>query len=344
MNAHKPLNVFDKERLAREQLPAAVRDYIAASAHDEVTLARNRSAFEKISIRPRVLVDVERIDTSTTVLSQSVSAPILIAPTGYHQFVCPQAEIATATAASAANTILVTSTSSSRAIEDIAVVAAPLWFQLYLFRDRERSAAMVQRAQAAGCRALVLTVDSARWGRKERSLRTENELPWHAGNLATLPPSAREEYPHGAPATWADVQWLRERTELPIVIKGILTAEDAATAVSHDIQAIGISNHGGRQLDGSISSIEALPEVIEAVRGRCEVYLDGGIRRGTDVLKALALGARAVLVGRPVLWGLAVNGAEGATDVLRMLREELAWAMALAGRPDIARIDRGLLR
>ena len=264
---------------------------------------------------------------------------------GQHAFACPDAEIATAAAASAANTVFVASISSSRSIEEIAAAAAgPVWFQMYLFfRDRGRSEAMIQRAQAVGCRAIVLTVDSPRWGRKERNMRTEDDLPWQIGNLAALPPS-RYRYPDGAPATWADVEWLRTITGLPIVIKGILTAQDAALAADHGAQAVVVSNHGGRQLDGAVASIDALAEVVAAVDGRCEVYLDGGIRRGTDVLKSLALGARAVLVGRPILWGLAVNGSQGAAGILRLLQEELACAMALSGRPTIGSIDPKLVR
>jgi 4-hydroxymandelate oxidase len=341
----KALNVFEYEQLARQKLSPETWAYIAAGAEDEVTLARNRSSFERLALRPNLLVDVERIDTSTTVLGQSVSAPILIAPMGQHAFACPDAEVATAAAAAAANTIFVASISSSRSIEEITAAAAgPVWFQMYLFcRDRDRSEVMIRRAQAAGCRAIVLTVDSPRWGRKERNMRTEDDLPWQVGNLAALPPS-RYRYPEGAPATWADVEWLRTITGLPIVIKGLLTAEDAALAANHGAQAVVVSNHGGRQLDGAVASIDALAEVVAAVAGRCEVYLDGGIRRGTDVLKSLALGARAVLVGRPVLWGLAVNGAHGAAEILRLLQEELACAMALSGRPTIRSIDRQLVR
>jgi isopentenyl diphosphate isomerase/L-lactate dehydrogenase-like FMN-dependent dehydrogenase len=339
------LNVFGYEQLAQQKLAPAVWDYIAAGAEDEVTLARNRSAFERLALRPSLLVDVEQIDTSTTVLGQSIAAPILIAPMGQHGFVCPEAEIATVTAASAAGTILIASISASRPIEDIvAATTGPVWFQMYLFhRDRERSAAMIRRAAAAGCRAIVLTVDSPRWGRKERSLRSEDALPWQIGNLAGLPPS-QWRYLDGAPATWADVRWLQSLTTLPIVIKGILTAEDAALAVQHGAAAVVVSNHGGRQLDGAMASIDALPEVVAAAAGRCEVYLDSGVRRGTDALKSLALGARAVFVGRPVLWGLAVDGAQGAADVLQMLKDELAWAMALCGRPTVGSIDRALVR
>jgi len=344
VNEPKLLNVFDYEYMARELLQPATWDYISAGADDEVTLATNRSSFERIVFRPNLLVDVSRVDTSTTVLGHSISAPILIAPTGQHAFVTPDAEIATATAASAANTVLVASTSSSRSIEEIAAAATcPVWFQLYLFRDRDRSEAMVRRAEATGCRAIVLTVDSPRWGRKERSLRTEDDLPWRNGNLSALPPS-KCEYLDGAPATWVDFEWLRRLTNLPLVIKGILTAEDAVLAANHGAEAVVVSNHGGRQLDGAIASIEALPEIVAAVDDKLEVYLDSGIRRGTDVLKSLALGARAVLIGRPVLWGLAVHGSQGATEILRMLKNELAWAMALSGRPSIRSINRDLVR
>jgi 4-hydroxymandelate oxidase len=344
VNEPKLLNVFDYEYMARELLQPATWDYISAGADDEVTLATNRSSFERIVFRPNLLVDVSRVDTSTTVLGHSISAPILIAPTGQHAFVTPDAEIATATAASAANTVLVASTSSSRSIEEIAAAATcPVWFQLYLFCDRDRSEAMVRRAEATGCRAIVLTVDSPRWGRKERSLRTEDDLPWRNGNLSALPPS-KCEYLDGAPATWVDFEWLRRLTNLPLVIKGILTAEDAVLAANHGAEAVVVSNHGGRQLDGAIASIEALPEIVAAVDDKLEVYLDSGIRRGTDVLKSLALGARAVLIGRPVLWGLAVHGSQGATEILRMLKNELAWAMALSGRPSIRSINRDLVR
>jgi 4-hydroxymandelate oxidase len=341
----KLLNVFEYEQLARQKLDPAVWDYITAGAEDEVTLARNRASFERLAIRPTQLVDVEQIDTSTTVLGQSVAVPILIAPMGQHGFVCPEAEVATAIAASAAGTVLVASISGSRAIEEITAAATgPVWFQMYLFyRDRQRSEAMIRRADTAGCRAIVLTVDSPRWGRKERSLRTEDELAWQVGNLAGLPPS-QYRYLDGAPATWADVDWLRTITTLPIVIKGILSAADATLAVRHGAAAVVVSNHGGRQLDGAVASVDALPEIVAAAAGRCEVYLDSGVRRGTDVLKSLALGARAVLVGRPVLWGLAVNGSQGAAEVLRLLQAELAWAMALSGRPTVASIDRELVR
>ena len=215
--------------------------------------------------------------------------------------------------------------------------------EIYLYPERPRSEALVRRAEAAGCRALVLTVDAPQFGRKERSLRSEDQFDWpEAANLAGLPAPTLEA-PRGAPATWADVDWLQSITRLPIVLKGLLTAEDAAMAAAHGVAGVVVSNHGGRQLDGAIAGIEALPEVVAAAGDRCEIYLDGGVRRGTDVLKALALGARAVMIGRPVLWGLAVGGADGVFDVLEMLKGELALAMALCGRPTLADIDASLI-
>jgi 4-hydroxymandelate oxidase len=270
----------------------------------------------------------------------------MIAPSGQHGAICGEAECATAKAAGRACLGMVASSGSNRTIEDIAAAATtPLWMQLYLFPDRPRTVALLQRAETAGCRAIVLTVDSPRWGRKERSLRSEDQFDWPAqGNLADLPPATAVWPDGGAPATWADVDWLRTVTRLPILLKGILTAEDAALAVEHGVAGIVVSNHGGRQLDGVPASIDALPEVAAAADGRCEIYLDGGVRRAVDVLKALALGARAVMIGRPILWGLAVDGAAGAYNILDILKRELASAMALSGRPSLADIDRSLVR
>jgi len=340
-----PLNLFDYEALAKQRLHPAVWDYIASGAADEITAAENRRAFDRVAIRPRMLADVSRIDTATSVLGKTVAAPILIAPTGNHGAICQEAECATAEAAGRAGVAMAAATGSNRTIEEIAAAATdPLWLQLYLYPERERSLALVRRAEDAGCAAVVLTVDAPRYGRKDRSLRSEDQFDWPAaGNLAGLPPATLPPL-HGAPATWADVDWLRTVTRLPILLKGILTAEDAVIAVAHGVEGIVVSNHGGRQLDGVMASIEALPEVAAAADGRCEIYLDGGVRRGTDVLKALALGARAVMIGRPILWGLAVSGAAGALDVLSILQRELVWAMALSGRPTIASIDRSVVR
>jgi isopentenyl diphosphate isomerase/L-lactate dehydrogenase-like FMN-dependent dehydrogenase len=233
---------------------------------------------------------------------------------------------------------MVVSTSSTRSLEDIARAASgPLWFQLYVF-DRMNAEELVHRAEAAGYRALVITVDAPRWGHKERAIRSGFSLPAKAN--FTDQAAARENIS----LTWEALTWLRSLTSLPIVLKGILTAEDAALAVKHRVDGIIVSNHGGRQLDSVSASIEVLPEIVEAIDGHCEVYLDGDIRRGTDILKALALGAQAVLVGRPSLWGLAVNGAEGVSHVLEILRAELELAMALSGHPTLDSIDRSLVK
>ena len=341
----QPLNVFDYEQLARGRMPGPLWDFVAAGADDEVTLAENRRAFERTLIRPRVLVDVSRIDMATRLLGDAVAAPIMIAPVGPQSAMCAEGEAATARAAGQAGLAMVAPGRSSRTIEEIAAAAsAPLWMQLYLFPERKRTLALVRRAEAAGCRAIVLTVDSPRFGRKERSLRTEDLFDWpQSGNLAGLPPSSEPEV-RGAPATWADVDWLQSTTPLPLVLKGILTGEDAAMAAARRVAGIVVSNHGGRQLDGVVASLDALQEAVAAVSGRCEVYLDGGVRRGTDVLKALALGAKAVMVGRPVAWGLAAGGESGVADVLGMLKDELRLAMRLAGRPTLADIDRSVVR
>lgn len=337
----EPVNVFEYESLAQARMAPGAWAYFSSGAGDEETLRANRAAFERIWLRPRVLVDVSAIDMQTSVLDIPVSMPILVAPTGLQCLAHPEGECATARAAGKANTLMVASTSATRNLEDIAKAAsAPLWFQLYMYTP-ENAEKLVRRAESAGYRALVVTVDAARWGRKERVHRYDFHLPAHLCEANFIEDDPDVEYVFG---TWETISWLRSLTSLPILLKGILTAEDAHLAVEHGAAGIIVSNHGGRQLDSVPATIDALPEIVTAVQGRCEIYLDGGIRRGTDVLKSLALGARAVLVGRPVLWGLAVNGAEGAYDVLELLRRELELAMALAGRPTLESIDASLLK
>jgi len=334
----EPVNVFDYETLTQARLEPNVWSYYSSGSDDEVTLRANRTAFERIRLRPRMLVDVSTCDMRTTVLGTPLSMPILLAPTAFHGLAHPEGECATARAAGKANTLMVASTSSTRSLEDIAREASgPLWFQLY-FSDRKSSEELVHRAEAAGYRAIVITVDAPRWGHKERAIRSGFSIPAKAN--FTDQDAAKENIS----LTWASLVWLRSLTSLPLVLKGIFTSEDAMLAVKHGMDGIIVSNHGGRQLDGVSASIEVLPEVVKAVDGRCEVYLDGGIRRGTDILKALALGARAVLVGRPILWGLAVSGAEGVSHVLEILRSELALAMVLAGRPTLDDVDRSLVK
>ncbi len=343
------VNLFDYEALAQQRMTPVIWDYFQGGSDDEITLRNNRSAFERIRLRPRMLIDVSNVQMQTSLLGASVNMPILVAPMSAHTLIHPEGELATARGSGQAGTILTVSTFSTYSIEEIAAVATgPLWLQLYLTRTIEATGSLVQRAEAAGYRAIVLTVDTPRTSRRERDVRNNFVIAKAARSANFVEPVGTDpvtvQISRHITGTWETLDWLRSLTKLPIVLKGILTAEDALLAVKHDIQGIVVSNHGGRQLDGAIESIEALPEVVEAVAGRCEVYLDGGIRRGTDVLKALALGARAVLVGRPIIWGLAVNGQEGVHSVLELLRAELEMSMMLAGQPTLAGIDRSLVK
>lgn len=342
----EPINLLDYEVLAQQRLQPAIWDYFQGGSEDEVTMRANRAAFARFYLRPRVLVDVNTIDMRTTVLGTPVSMPILVAPTASHKLAHPDGECATARGTGAAGTIMIVSTSATCSAAEVAEAATvPLWFQLYSHHTLETTGLLVKRVEEAGYKAIVLTVDSPFLGRRERDLHNQFLLGQHVSmaNFSHKNASASPSSRHLVD-TWETVDWLRSMTTLPILLKGILTAEDARLAAERGIDGIVVSNHGGRQLDGAIASLDALPEVVEAVAGRCEVYVDGGIRRGTDVLKALALGARAVLLGRSILWGLAVNGQEGVRHVLELLRAELELAMALSGRPTLASIDRSLLK
>lgn len=352
-------NLLQLEALAREVLEPSRFDYIAGGADDEVSLVRNREDWERITLRPRVLVDVSDIDTASTVLGTPISMPVMLAPASGHKLCSSEGEIATARAAAAAGTVMVLSTVSTVSLEDVAAaVDAPRWFQLYVYKDREVTRNLVTRAEAAGFRALCVTVDVPIIGNRERDMRNNFSFPADMP-LANFVDMQLQKMPTGVvgsglgayisskwdPAlSWADIDWLRSVTALPVVLKGILTAEDATLAVEHGVAAIIVSNHGGRQLDSVSSGIAALPEVVEAVDGRLEVLVDGGVRRGTDLLKALALGAQAVLIGRPYMYGLALEGEAGVLRVLEMLRSEVSLAMALSGRPNIKSIDATLVQ
>lgn len=355
----QPVNLDEFEPLARVALPPASYDYIAGGAEDEVTLRRNREAFSRWVLRPRTLTGNCEPLLAATVLGTPVSMPVLLAPTGFHRICCEAGEVASARAAHAAQTLLVASTMATVSLEETARAAAdgPLWFQLYIFRDRSITERLVRRAEEAGYRALCLTVDCPQAGRRERDIRNGFALPaglvlanFIGPDAATMPVLEAGASLHAYTAgqydraiSWADVPWLRSITALPLVVKGILTGEDAALAVEAGAAAIIVSNHGGRQLDGVPASLDVLEEIVGAVDGRAEVYLDGGVRRGTDVLKALALGARAVLIGRPYLWGLSVGGERGATQVIELLREELRMAMLLSGTASVAAVPRALV-
>ncbi|HEV8420923.1 MAG TPA: alpha-hydroxy acid oxidase [Actinomycetota bacterium] len=347
------LTVDEFEEAARGRLPRMVFDYFAGGAGEEWTLAENRRAFERWVLRPRVLVDVSDIDLRTSVLGQEVAFPILLAPTALQRMAHRYGELATARAAASVGALMVLSTVSTASLEEVAGAGARLWFQLYVLKDRDLTAELVKRAHAAGYGALVLTVDAPILGRRFRDDRNRFSLPPGIGmaNLEGmgLPESEGSRLfaffveRHDASMTWDDVAWLGSLTPMPLVLKGIVRGDDATRAVEAGADAIVVSNHGGRQLDGAAATIDVLPEVIEAVEGRAEVLVDGGIRRGSDAMKALALGARAVLVGRPYLWGLAVDGEAGVRRVMELLRDELALAMALCGCPSVADIDHSLV-
>jgi 4-hydroxymandelate oxidase len=352
------VNLYDLERAAASCLEPMVFDYYAGGAHDEITLAENHRAYDRIRLRYRVLVDVSTRDLSTTVLGTKISLPIIVAPTALQRMAHPDGELASARAAGAEETVMILSTLSTTSIEDVVAAATgPVWFQLYIYKDRSLTRALVDRAVAAGCKAIVLTVDAPLLGARERDTRNRFALPSGIAML-NLMPAGLEGFPSNVdgsglaayintyvdPAiTWRDVEWLRSVSPVPILVKGIVDSDDARLAVEHGVDAIVVSNHGGRQLDTSPATIDVLEEIAHAVDGRMEILVDGGIRRGTDVLKALALGARAVLIGRPVLWGLAVDGENGVRVAISILRKEFDLAMGLAGCRNVGAITRRLV-
>ena len=331
------INVWDYERAAAELLDAPVLGYYAGGAGDEWTLRENVEAFRRWTLRPRVLCDVDAIDPSTTVLGTRVSCPVLLAPVALQRMAHADGELATARAAAAAQTLMCLSTIATATPEDVAAAApgAPRWFQVYALKDRGATRDLVARAAAAGYSALVLTADTPYLGRRERDIRHAFTIPEEMRPPALAADGERVGatiLPELSPTvSWRDVEHLAADTNLPVLVKGVHTAEDAELALEHGAAGVIVSNHGGRQLDGVAAAVDMLPEVVEAVGGRAEVLMDGGVRRGADVVKALALGARAVLVGRAVLWGLVVGGEEGARNVLELLRAELVLALALCG-------------
>jgi len=336
----EPLSIADYERLAEQRLGPGPWAYLAGGSGDEWTLRENRTAFSRWTFRPRVLRDVSGISTATTVLGKALELPVVVAPVAYQQLYDGEGDCATARAAAAVGAGMAVSTLATRSNEEIAAAAPGLlqWCQLYVFRDRGVTREQLAGVAAAGCSALVLTVDTPRLAQRERDIRAGFEIP------ADLPlPYARAAMGESAqnPAehfkllddsvSWRDLEWIASESRLPVILKGIVTAEDAKIALEHGAAAIAVSNHGGRQLDGAPATLDALPEVVEAVDGRVEVYLDGGVRRGTDVAKALALGARAVFAGRAPIFGLAASGEKGVRHVLELLRDELTLTLCLLG-------------
>jgi isopentenyl diphosphate isomerase/L-lactate dehydrogenase-like FMN-dependent dehydrogenase len=335
------LNVWDYEAAAAEQLEPGAHGYYAGGAGDELTLRDNVAAFQRWQLRPRALVDVERCTTATTVLGQEVSMPLLVAPVAFQRVAHPDGEVGMARAAKAAATVMCMSTMATSTPEEVAETGVPRWFQLYVFRDEGLTRELVQRVAASGFTALVLTVDTPFLGRRERDLRTGFvvEVPVASLGQGGLTPAETFALT-SASVSWRDIERLASLSGLPVIVKGVLTEEDARLACEHGAAGIVVSNHGGRQLDGVSATIDALEEVVAAVDGRVEVLLDGGIRRGTDVVKALALGARAVLAGRAPLWGLAVDGEAGARRVLELLQAEILGALQLLGCTSPADVTR----
>lgn len=351
------LNLHDYHRAARGKLRKEVLDYFEGGALDEITLRENTAGWERLKLYYHVLAGIGERDLRTTILGQSISMPIGVAPTAFHKLANEAGEIATAKAARAAGTLFVLSALSNTPMELVFPEAgSPRWFQLYIYKDRGITGELVRRAEAAGAEAIALTVDAPGLGTRERDMRNRftlpegltvaNVTPLGKGHLPEVRGSGLAAYVHDnfkSDLGFKDLDWLCGWTRLPVVVKGICRGDDARRAAEHGSKAVVVSNHGGRQLDCAPATCDALPYVVDAVSGLCEVYVDGGIRRGRDVLKAIALGARAVLVGRPILWGLCVGGEEGAINVLEILRRELDEAMLLCGCAKLSEIGRSLL-
>ena len=343
MNSDRePINLFEFEAVAKERLPKEEYDYIAGGATDELSVERNRRAFESWALRPRVLRDVSQLDLSTDVLGAKVDLPILIAPCGGHQKAHAEGEFATSRAAGACGTVLCVSANAGADFTELAKAArGRLWLQLYPFRDKQMTKDWLKRAGDAGYEAVCVTLDSQWAAKRERNIRNSYRNVRGVNFADARGRGQSGSHPGGGDpaATWKDLEWIKSSSKLPLVAKGIMTGEDTELCVQSGADGVIVSNHGGRHLDNTLATIEVLPEVVAAAQGMTEVYLDGGIRRGADVVKAIALGAKAVFIGRPLFWGLAVGGEQGVIRVLHILREEMEITMAKCGRPTIASID-----
>jgi L-lactate dehydrogenase (cytochrome) len=376
----RALTIDDLRRLARRRLPRVVFDFVEGGAGDERTVARNRAAFERLLFRPRILVDVSKRDQATVVLGERLATPVLVSPTGMAGLCWPKGEVAGGGGGAGPRPIYTLSTHSSCSIEEVAAGApGPLWFQLYVWQNRDLTRSFVERARDAGYRALVLTVDVPIISRRERDIRNGFTIPpritvrnaldtirrvgWMRrvlfgprltlANLVGAPGAPRADlvtlggvaHRQVDPSVaWADLAWFRSLWQGPLLLKGVLTAADARRAADHGVDGLIVSNHGGRQLDGTPASVEALPEIADAVGDRVEVLLDGGVRRGADVVRALALGARAVMIGRPYLYGLAVGGTAGVRRALDILAGEVDHTLALVGVPRVGDLDPTVVR
>jgi isopentenyl diphosphate isomerase/L-lactate dehydrogenase-like FMN-dependent dehydrogenase len=358
MDQRDLVSVFDYEAAAREKLPKTAYDYYRSGANDELTLHENHAAYERIKLKPKVLIDTSKRDLTTTVLGQTLSMPIMVAPTAFHCMAHPEGEVATARAAGKAGALMMLSTLSTSSIEEVLPEATgPVWFQLYVYKDREATLSLVERAVSYGCTAIALTVDAQVWGRRERDIKNRFRLP-KGLSIKNLMPAGKGDFPDekadsGLAAyvtwqfdqtlTWKDIDWLCSKANVPVILKGVLHPDDARRAADHGAAGIIVSNHGARQLDTVPATIEALPDLVEAVDGKMDVLIDGGIRRGTDVFKAIALGAKAVGVGRPIIWGLAVDGEQGAKRVIDIVRKDFELTMRLCGCAILEDITKDLL-
>jgi 4-hydroxymandelate oxidase len=356
MNVH--VNLAAIEAVAASLLPKPTFDYFAGGAADELSLRDGSHSYDRINLRPHVLRDVCDRNLGTSVIGHQIAMPLMVAPMAFQRLAHPEGELATVRASGHAGIPMVLSSLSTQSMETVvAAASSPVWFQLYVYRDRSITRDLIARAEAAGCSALVVTVDAPVQGKRERDITNGFTLPPDI-RMENLLPAGLEKFPvittgsglgayinaqFDPSVTWADIEWFRSQTRLPVIVKGVLRGDDAAEALMCGAHAVVVSNHGGRQLDTAIAPIDALPEIVDAVAGRAEVYVDGGVRRGTDVVKALARGARAVLIGRPVLWGLAAGGEAGALQVLDIMRDEFDIAMALCGARTVSEIDKSLL-
>ncbi len=341
------INLFDFEKAAEGSMSKMAYEFVASGAADEFTVKWNREALDKVKIQTNVLNDVTKLDTKVSLFGTELAYPILIAPTAFHKLMHPEGEIATALGAGAASAIYCVSSFTTTPIEEIAKVATqPLWFQLYVVDDRTFVKDLVQKVEAQGCRALCITVDTPVSGSRDRQQKAKFKLPDDLKPpymIDTAFASKGQALTFKKPLTWKDIEWFKSITKLPVLLKGILNPDDAERAIQSGASGIIVSNHSGRNLDTVPATIEVLPHIAQKVNKRIPVLMDGGIRRGTDVLKAIALGANAVLVGKPICFGLACGGSEGVTKVLTILRKEFEFAMALSGRPSIASIDSSLI-
>ena len=346
------VSLIEFEEQAQNRMSEMAAAYVAGGAADELTLRANVEDWKRIRLKPTALVDVSELDLTTEVCGQKLDLPVMLAPAAFHRLCHPEAELATVAGANQARTSLVLSSYSTEAVESVTAAAQqPVWFQLYTQSDRELTRDMVQRAEAAGCKALCVTVDTPVLGARHRESRSQFKLPadFRLPNLNLGAVSHRP--PRGAiysellnpRLTWKDIERLRSIAKTPVLLKGIMNPEDALRAADSGVAGLMISNHGARNLDTLPSTCEALPRIAEKLQGRLPIIVDGGIRRGTDVLKAIALGARAVMIGRPYLYGLALAGSAGVARVVEILKTELQMAMALTGRTSIAQIDRSVL-